>query len=68
MMAITIGRLHEFMRLYEEEFGEPIKEDEAREIALRLLELYQLLARPLPSEAANISDPDHSDGADRGSS
>lgn len=49
-MAITKERLQEFMRVYEEECKEQITEDEAREIASRLLELYQLLAERLPSE------------------
>lgn len=49
-MAITKERLQEFMRLYEEECKEQISEDEAREMTFRLVELYQLLAEPLPSE------------------
>ena len=49
-MAITKERLQEFMRVYEEEFNEPISEDEARDMTHRLLELYQILAAPLPSE------------------
>jgi flagellin-specific chaperone FliS len=49
-MAITAERLNEFIRLYEEEFQEGLNEDEAREIANRLVELYQLLAEPLPAE------------------
>ena len=49
-VAITIERLREFMRLHEDEFKERLSEDEAREIACRLVELYHLLAAPLPSE------------------
>jgi hypothetical protein len=54
-MPITPERLHEFMRLYEEEFSESINEDEAREITSRLVELYCLLAEPLPSEQSHFA-------------
>ena len=57
-MGITPERLQEFMRLYEEEFKEPIGEDEARGIACRLIELYQLLAAPLLSEMSSPTAPD----------
>lgn len=56
-MAITNERLQEFMRLYEEELGGQIDEDEAREIASRLIELYAMLAEPLPSELAHTVTP-----------
>lgn len=49
-MQIDPERLREFMRLYEEEFGEAITEDAAREIASRLLMLYLKLSESLPSE------------------
>ena len=48
-MAIAAERLQEFIRLYEAEFKQPISEEEARETASRLVELYQLLATPLPA-------------------
>ncbi|OHA83401.1 MAG: hypothetical protein A2937_03705 [Candidatus Yonathbacteria bacterium RIFCSPLOWO2_01_FULL_47_33b] len=49
------------MRLYEEEFNEPLSEDEAREITSRLVELYMMLAEPLPSERLNpIPSPQNS--------
>lgn len=59
-MTISKERLQEFIRLYEEEWKEQISEDEAREIASRLLELYQLLAEGLPSEI-NAEPPDPSE-------
>lgn len=40
----------EFIKLYEDEFGEKLPIDEAREITSRLVELYTMLAEPLPSE------------------
>ena len=57
-MGITPERLQEFMRLYEEEFKEPIGEEEARETACRLVELYQLLAAPLLRETSSPTAPD----------
>lgn len=57
-MAIKTERLHEFMRLYEAEFGEPIDEDGAREMASMLVELYRLLAAPLLSERARAKGED----------
>jgi len=57
-MPITPERLREFRFRYEEEFGEPISEDEAREIASRLVELYMMLAEPLPSERGVATSPE----------
>jgi len=56
-MPIAPERLQEFMRLYEEEFNEPLSEDEAREITSRLVELYMMLAEPLPSERLHLIPP-----------
>jgi hypothetical protein len=53
-MLITAEQLQEFIGLYEEEFKDRLSEDEAREVASRLIELYQLLAQPLPSEIAKL--------------
>ena len=49
-MAVSHEDLREFMRLYKEEFGTEITEDEAREMASRLINLYLKLMEPLPSE------------------
>jgi hypothetical protein len=49
-MQIADEDLAEFMRLYKTEFGEDVSVDEAREMARNLLDLYELLARPLPHE------------------
>lgn len=47
-MQISDDRLEEFRLIYEEATGENITLAEAREMAQRLLTLYQILSRPLP--------------------
>jgi hypothetical protein len=42
--------LDEFMVLYRDETGETMSREQAREIAQRLLTLYERLAQPLPGE------------------
>jgi len=42
--------LLEFIRLYEAEFGVPLSLEEAREMASRVVSLYEVLSRPLPDE------------------
>jgi hypothetical protein len=49
-MTMSNERLHEFMRIYEKEFGEKLSESEAKLIADRLMYFYERLARPLLSE------------------
>ncbi len=49
-MLLTNEDREEFRQVYKKDAGEDITTEEAREIACRLLELYRLLARPLPSE------------------
>ncbi len=56
-MPITEDRLKEFIRLYEEETGKGIEIEEAREIASRLVELYMMVAEPLPSELRDKATP-----------
>lgn len=51
-MQISDEDLEEFMRLYTAEFGEALSKAEASEIAGRFVDLYTLLAEPLPSEQA----------------
>ena len=46
----------EFQTIYEEEFGEPISEQEASAMASRLVMLYDALSRPLPSEKHQFTD------------
>ena len=42
-------QVEEYKQLYEEEFGEEISIAEARETATRLLMLYDLLYKPVPT-------------------
>ncbi len=63
-MQISDEDLKEFMALYEREFGEQLARSKASEMATRLINLYMLLAKPLPSErattqSASMSDPPH---------
>jgi hypothetical protein len=49
-MQLQSEELAEFIKLYQEEFGDNISEEAAREIANRLLVLYELMAqRDFPS-------------------
>lgn len=52
MPMISEEHLQEFMRIYEQEFGESITHADASEMAARLVDLYELLLEPLPSEIA----------------
>ncbi len=42
--------VEDFKAIYRDEFGEDIADDEAQEIALRLLRLFDLLLQPLPGD------------------
>lgn len=48
-MQISDEALSEFMAIYRDEFGEEISHKEAGEMALRVLRLYELLARKPPN-------------------
>jgi len=39
-----------FKQIYQSEFGKLLSDDEAEEMALRLLRLFDLLTRPIPEE------------------
>jgi hypothetical protein len=49
-MLLRDEDIEKFIAAYKDDTGETLRVEEAREIAGRLLELYRLLARPLPSE------------------
>lgn len=51
-MTVNEERVSIFVRLYEEEFGQVLPRDEARDLLLRLVNLYAQLARSLDSESA----------------
>lgn len=47
-MEISKEELEEFKELHKEEFGEELSDQEALEMAQRLLGFYLLVSRPLP--------------------
>ena len=47
--------VEEFKAIYHEEFGQDVSDDEAQEIALRLLRLFDLLVQPLPGDVPSES-------------
>jgi hypothetical protein len=49
-MEISDSELLAFQEAYEVDFGETITDDEARDMLLRLVLLYERLAQPLPNE------------------
>jgi hypothetical protein len=51
-MMLTDEDVQAYKRVHEEEFGELISDDEAREIATRVIQLYEILIQPLPEEDA----------------
>jgi hypothetical protein len=51
-MKLTDEDLEEFRAIYKAEFNETIDIPEARAMASDLIELYMMLAKPLPSEIA----------------
>jgi len=48
--------LREFQAIYEDEFGEPISDQEASYMASRLVMLYEALSRPLRGEQEQVTD------------
>ena len=46
-MRVSEEGLTEFRRIYQEEFGEELSEESARDMASRVLTLYEILARPI---------------------
>ena len=44
--------IDEFKAIYKEEFGQDLSDDEAQEIALRLLRFFGILGQPLPGETS----------------
>jgi hypothetical protein len=47
-MRISDEALDEFVEIYRQEFGEDISQDEASEMAIRILTLYTLLSKKPP--------------------
>lgn len=51
-MQFSPERIQELIQIHKEECGEDLTVDEASEMGARLVELFALLAQPLPSEIA----------------
>lgn len=49
-MEVRQEYVADFRRLYKEEFGKEISEDDARQRAQQLLMFYELVHRPLPDD------------------
>jgi len=50
-MRISSEATEEFKKIYNEEFGDDLTDDQAQECALRFLRLFQLLLQPLPDNS-----------------
>ena len=49
-MDLDQESIDELRRIYKQEFGEELSDADAREMATRVLTLYELLSRPLPRQ------------------
>lgn len=56
-MQIGDEAFNEFMALYQAEFGKEISRKDALEMTTRLINLYLIIYRPLPSESNDGSTP-----------
>jgi hypothetical protein len=56
-MQINGKALDEFISKYREEFGDEISRSEASEMAFRLVTLYEVLAKRLPSATPIDAEP-----------
>ena len=54
-MELNDEEIREFADIWKKEFNEDLTPDKARYNASRLLELFWLLTRPLPSETSEAS-------------
>ena len=63
-MRVSDDTLDEFMALYRAEFGKDISREDSLEMAIRLVNLYQLIMRPLPDEGSERATPHSEDRRD----
>jgi len=49
-MQIPKKHLDEFKKIYKQDYGEDLSDDEAQEIAGRLIRIMKIIAQPLPGE------------------
>jgi hypothetical protein len=61
MSLLPPQAIDEFQQLWQEQYGVEISREEATARAHQLFALFQLLARPLPSEEAARASPPSSD-------
>ena len=47
-MEIPKKDLNEFKRIYKEEYGEKLTDEEAQRIASKLISLFEIICQPLP--------------------
>jgi hypothetical protein len=59
---ISDARIEDFRQAYKKSHDEDISIDQAREMALNVMLLYELLARPLPGEEKDHHPPPQEDG------
>lgn len=59
-VRLTDEDIQEFIKLWEREFAERLTPDEARYHVSRVLELFTLLAQPLPGEMREHPGPEPS--------
>ena len=57
-MQFSDKAIDEFIAIYEREFNEPIAREDAIQMAWRLVNMYRLFLRPLPSTKADGSPPE----------
>ena len=60
-MKINDEALEEFIALYRAEFKKDISREDALEMAMRLVNLYLLIYRPLPGERGDKATPPSED-------
>ncbi len=63
-MPIHTNSIDEFRKLYQEECGKYLSEEDAIEMVARLIGLYQILYRPLPGEHNDVTTPPLADSCD----
>ncbi|OGG64949.1 hypothetical protein A3C94_01515 [Candidatus Kaiserbacteria bacterium RIFCSPHIGHO2_02_FULL_55_17] len=63
-MRVSDDTLDEFMALYQAEFRKDISREDALEMAIRLVNLYQLIMRPLSDERSDCATPHSEDRRD----
>jgi hypothetical protein len=60
--SLTDADIQEFIEIYKKEFKESLSFKDARDMATRVLELYVVLATPLPDETHPHPDQEISNG------